>query len=544
MTQITFSHFRWWPFLLAAGPLLTTSALATWQDDIGYTRLVQELGPALPKGAGVSVTLVEGTLTAEGGEYLPSTDQAPASGNFAGKFFNFQSGVSPVSFHAARAGSFFFGANTNALAGDASVAPLAGTAPTATVDCYEADRWLGPDFLRMGGLQLPRHESPAVGNHSWIGAVGPNFSADDATEALQRLDWAVHTDDFVAVVGLNNGAGTAVPPLLGSAYNVLSVGRTDGLHSTGTSAADVDGPGRVKPELVAPMVATSWSTAVVSSCAAMLGEAGAAISPQAHRSEVVRAVLLAGARKDPFPGWANSRTRPLDPHFGAGEVNLWRSHHTLVAGEIADGGSTPVGRSGWHYASGISPGQERAYALVVPEGCTAREVSVALVWNRIINTTVPTLWTSPSPQLPNLDLEVHTTPTTGRGVEVAVSESGAHGSVPHPLEYVHVRDAPAGLYTLRVHNAATSTATGYGLAWFISLAPAAPPEVTSSWSADAQGLTLTFSHLGVGLTYALEKSADLISWETDQIVMPATTTAVVTVNSEPAPAFYRLVWVP
>ena len=458
---------------------------ATWQDDIGYTRLVQELGPALPKGAGVSVSLIEATLSAEGGEYLPSAEAAPATGNFAGKAFDFRSGVSPVSFHAARAGSFFFGANTNPLAGDASVAPLAGSAPAAGVDCYQADGWLGPDFLRLGGTQLPQIESQRVGNHSWIGAVGPDFSAAEANEALRRLDWSVDASNHVAVVGLNNGAASVVPPLLGSAYNVLSVGRSDGLHSTGTSAAVVDGPGRAKPELVAPMTTTSWATAVVSSCAALLAEAGGAISPQAQRSEVLRAVLLAGARKDPFPGWSQTVTRPLDTHFGAGEVNLWRSHRVLVAGEVVDGAPAPVSRSGWHFAGALGGGQEREYALRVPDGCVARELSAAAVWNRGITTTPGSLWLSPEPELANLDLILEAVPTSGPTAEVARSESGASGSVSHPLEHVFRRDVAAGGYRLRVRNHAAGPTTGYGLAWYLSLAPAADPEIASQWSADA-----------------------------------------------------------
>ena len=535
---------RFWVLLAAAWVAGPRPVLATWQDEIGYTRLVQELGAGRPKGAGVSVSLIEATLSAEGGEYLPSAETAPTAGNFAGKVFDFRSGASPVSFHAARAGSFFFGVNTNPLAGDASVAPLAGSAPTAGVDCYQADGWLGDDFLRAGSPQLPQTETQRIGNHSWIGVVGVDFSAAEANEALRRLDWSVHASDHVAVVGLNNGAASAVPPLLGSAYNVLSVGRTDGRHSTGTSSADVDGPGRVKPELVAPMTTTSWATAVVSSCAAVLAEAGGAISPQAQRSEVLRAVLLAGARKDPFPAWSQSGTRPLDAHFGAGEVNLWRSHRVLTAGEVVDGSPVPVGRSGWHYAGALAAGEGREYTLRVPDGCVAGELSAAAVWNRVLVTSPASLWVSPAPELANLDLILETAPAAGPAVEVARSESGAGVSVSHPLEHVFRRNLPAGGYRLRVRNQAGSPTTSYGLAWYLSLAPAAAPEAASEWSAAAQSLILTFSRLGDGLTYALQASDNLMSWQTQQVLTPAGTSVTVTVAGPPARVFYRLVWVP
>jgi hypothetical protein len=531
--------------LLAAGLLGAPVVRATWQDDIGYTRLKTDLGPALPRGAGVPVTLVEATLTAEGGEYLPSVDPAPVSGIFAGKVFRFESGLSPVSNHAVRVASFFFGANTNPLAGDASVAPLAGSGPASTVDCYDADGWLAGDFLRVGSPQMPRLGTPVIANHSWIASVGADFSAGEANETLQRLDWAVEKAGQVVVVGLNNGAATVVPPLLGSAYNVLSVGRTDGWHSTGASPAEVDGAGRAKPELVAPMTATSWSTAVVSSCAALLAEAAATVSPNAGRSEVLRALLLAGARKDPFPNWANAPTRPLDGHFGAGEVNVWRSHRVLVAGEFA-GGVVPAGApSGWHYAAAIAPGEERGYPFRVPEGCVAREFSAALVWNRVLQTASPNGWTNPSPQLANLDLRLHASAEAGLGVERARSESGAAGSVSHPLEHVFVRDLAEGEHLLRVQNAAMdSSTTGYGLAWFGSLAPAVAPEVAAAPSADGRTLILSFSRLGLGLTYALESSADLQAWAVQESLTASSTTATVTVGGTSARAFFRLRWVP
>jgi len=138
-----------------------------------------------------------------------------------------------------------------------------------------------------------------------------------------------------------------------------------------------------------------------------------------------------------------------------------------------------------------------------------------------------------------------TAPAAGPAAEITRSESGANGSTPHPLEYVHLRDTPAGRYALSVHQPATgSPTTDYGLAWFLSLAPAAPPEVATQWSEDAQSLTLTLSRLGIGLTYALEKSSDLLEWEQVQSLSPTTTSTDVLVSGSPSRAFYRLVWVP
>jgi hypothetical protein len=255
-------------------------------------------------------------------------------------------------------------------------------------------------------------------------------------------------------------------------------------------------------------------------------------------------LLLAGARKAPFPAWANTQTRPLDPHFGAGEVNLWRSHRILVSGEVAPNAASPVSHSGWHFEGSVSPGGERFYRLRIPDGCVASELSAALVWNRTVPTSLPSLWLNPTPQLANLDLRLEAAPGSTATTEIARSESGAAGSAAHPLEHVYVRQLATGDYRLRVVNAPDSHESGYALAWFMALAPAAVPEVDVQWSPDAVSLTLALARLGVGLTYALQSSDDLISWHTRQTLVTQETSATLTVTGIPARAFYRLVWVP
>ena len=526
-----------------------SSAYGTWQDDIGFSRLRQQLDSARPTGAGVRVALVEASLNGPGDPYLPSADLRPTSGNFAGKQFSFVSGPAPVSGHAARAGSFFFGRNTDPLLGDASVAPGAGDGPDAGVECYQSDRWLGPDFLRMGSDVWPTGAGRVVANHSWIGMSGVEFTAEQVNEALQRLDWTVERDDSVVVVGLNNGAGTPVPPLLASAYNVLSIGRSDGRHSTGVSSYEVDGVGRIKPELVAPMTATSWSTAVVSSCAALLREAAAAFSPEAQLSEVMRALLLAGARRSPFLGWANSATRPLDAHFGAGEVNVWRSYQILAAGDGGDGGDVrPLSSAphGWRHGMAPGAGERHGYGLVIPPGCVARELAAALVWNRTVDVAPEASWQEVEPELVNLDLRLETKAGEQPGVELARSETGADGSISHPLEYVRQRNLVAGEYELVVHTAAAVSEEGrpYGLAWFSELAPAADPVLDVGLTPGENTVALHLSHLGVGLTYDLECSADLQTWAVEQSLTAEAVEATVALPLGGEPAFFRVAWHP
>jgi hypothetical protein len=528
------------------------SAYGTWQDEIGFSRLRQTLDSGQPTGAGVRVALIESSLNGPGDPYLPSVDPRPTSGNFTGKVFSFLSGPAPVSGHAARAGSFFFGRNTDPLLGDASVAPGAGDGPEAGIECYQSDRWLGPDFLRLGSDAWPTGGGRVVANHSWIGMSGVEFTAEQVNEALRRLDWTVERDDAVVVVGLNNGAGTPVPPLLASAYNVLSIGRSDGRHSTGVSSFEVDGVGRIKPELVAPMTATSWSTAVVSSCAALLREAAAAFSPEAQSSEVMRALLLAGARRSPFSGWANSATRPLDAHFGAGEVNVWRSYQILAAGDGGDGGDggdvRPLssGPHGWR--SGVAPaaGERHGYVFAVPPGCVARELAAALVWNRTVEVAPESSWLEVKPELVNLDLRLATRGGEQAGVELARSETGAQGSLSHPLEYVRQRNLAAGEYELVVDTAAAVSDDGrpYGLAWFSELVPAADPVLEIGSEPGENTVALRLTHLGVGLAYDIECSSDLKTWTVEQSVTADAVDTTVTLTLAGDPAFFRVAWHP
>src|SRR5690606_37767475 len=125
---------------------------------------------------------------------------------------------------------------------------------------------------------------------------------------------------------------------------------------------------------------------------------------------------------------------------------------------------------GWHYHSSLATNGTTTYTFAIPDGCLARELSAALVWNRrfaLVHT---------APQLPKLDLRLRAAPAGVPGAELTRSESGASGSAPHSLEHIYQRDVPAGFYSWQVVNAATgSYATDYGVAWRAALEPAQTP---------------------------------------------------------------------
>jgi hypothetical protein len=341
--------------------LMAGSAMADFKDDVGYTQLVTELGGAAPGGSGVPVTQVEAntSTTAPPPVYLPD----PANSAFAGKLITDRSNDTSGAFsgHATGVGRLFYGTAT-------SMAPQ-----ITAIDAYLADDWLQSGFLRYGSNSKPRASTSRVANHSWAGSAGAGDS-----NILRRLDWAIETDEFIHAVGVGNTLASA-------AYNVIAVGRTDGVHSTGTSAIDADYmAGRVRPELVAPFHSPSSATPVVASVAAALVQMGRdnpglSTDPltltttnrsgttiyNAERAEVIKAVLMAGGDRqtsnttgaditDYRVAPANQTANGLDKRLGAGQVNIYNSYHILDAGEQNSAqdypsGSGDIGVRGFDY---------------------------------------------------------------------------------------------------------------------------------------------------------------------------------------------------
>ena len=117
----------------------------------------------------------------------------------------------------------------------------------------------------------------------------------------------INNDNLVAVVAVNNGAGTAIPALLASSYNSIAVGVSNGQSSTGPVpiSSGVDGPGRSKPDIVAPQGATSYATPEVSAAAAMLVQVArsnsASYSLANNNPAVIKAILMAGTDRTRCP---------------------------------------------------------------------------------------------------------------------------------------------------------------------------------------------------------------------------------------------------
>jgi len=395
-------------------------------DCVGHTALKAELGEALPNGAGVRVTQVEGHGPEGRGPQGWTPD--PGRPQFRGKRFLMPSLPSE---HATDVASRFYG--------NASMAP-----GVSEIECYPNGVWAVDmvGFLRTGRKALPLCSKSRVANHSWVGRTGHKAHL----EVLKRVDYVVATDDFIQVAGADNSL--TPPDLLQSAYNPIIVGRTDGHHSRGTTGLGetLYCTGRAKPDIVAPARFTSTATPIVASACAMLisfahqkglsicnGSYNSQRSGQtiyhAETSEVIKAALMAGAdrstsvnpaRLGNIRDYRRPRARQtdngLDRRYGAGQLNVRNSYHILAAGERdsaqdsaggGDGRGGRVGPLGFDYDpafGGASESNSQAsYSFKAPAARSRLKSSLA--WNIKVNDS-QTVWDG-NAALHDLDLKLY-----------------------------------------------------------------------------------------------------------------------------------------
>jgi hypothetical protein len=385
-------------FVLAAGLCLCTSsiALAAGFTDVGYSALQAELGTGTPTGIGVRVAQVEAPTNDTSGGAVPIFMPNPSDAEFSGKVITAINGNPSASFsdHATGVGRLFYG-NTSSIA------------PGVTqIDGYDANSW----FNGLSNSSGTATTGPTrIANHSWVGE-GTTPSATG--QILRMVDRQVHMNESIQVVGLANGPANS--PLLGSAYNVISVGRTDGGHQRNTVSVPGDslyGSVRTAPLLVAPESTTSSATPVVSSAAALLVQTGHEAGPtlsegsttisgvgtiyNAERSETIKAMLMAGADRETsnlgttanitdYRSTGHETANGLDDRYGAGQVDILNSYHILAGGEqpsLQQGGGD-IGRFGFDYAAAFGGlnGSPRSASYAFSTGSDVTLFS-SLTWN-------------------------------------------------------------------------------------------------------------------------------------------------------------------
>ncbi len=468
--------------LLAAGLALTsTIATADYRSDIGYTKLQQDLGGSIPNGAGVVVSQVEGTQLVNGQDaWMPDITNS----EFVGKTIVNASGAPAglYSGHATPVGRAFYGTVT-------SMAPA-----ITNISAYSAAGWVGSGLLNTiagSGGPRPQISTSRINNQSWVGST---VTAD--TYVLRRTDWLVETDEFIHVVGVNNGSGgSATEALMASAYNVIAVGVSSGLNAAGSVALDtVYTAGRTRPDIVAPASGTSTATPYVASAAALLVDLGhnnsglslgsmtnraGVLVRNAERSEVIKAALMAGADRvthnsapnptnlalyrDTAP---NPTVNGLDKRYGAGQLNIRNSYWIIAGGEqnsTEDGnGAANVSSRGFDYDPGFggNNGTNTTATYPLPIQTYPRLLTASLVWNLDI---------AGSSDNPNNNFDIT---ATLRDMNVSLIDLGngnavvtSSASTIENTENLWVVIPANAQYALRVTKTGSNFNWDYGLAW-------------------------------------------------------------------------------
>ena len=265
----------------------------------------------------------------------------------------------------------------------------------------------------------------------------------------------------VVVAGVNNGRGK-VPELLAPAYNGLAVGKHSGNNSGGYTTVEVSG--RCKPDLVAVGGTTSSSTGVVTGAVACLLEYADSLDEPnrdaAARPEVIKAALLAGAVRG--ENWKPEEGKPLDQHFGAGELNLDHSLLCLLAGRATPGKLQR--RAAWALEQ-AREGETHRYSLTVKQPMGA--FGIALTWHRridgrtYVNREKKTARWIDSPRLTDFDLRLIDLDT---GETLAESASAIDN-----VELIHLPATEPGRYAIEVERVGRGIDPEwqYGLAYLL-----------------------------------------------------------------------------
>jgi hypothetical protein len=362
-----------------------------------------------------------------GTDYLPDANHA----QFSGKTITDVSATGGgTSGHGTTVGIYFYGNSSSQAPG------------ITQIDAYQADDWINNNVMNK------TVETRDVQNHSYIGYVADQSDAEDV---IRRVDYMIDRDDYVSCFGLNNGSSTEVPEIWGYTYNGIVVGRSDGNHSE-ADEPQFEGAGRIKPDIVAPLDATSWATPVVASSAALLlDHARDTGLSDAEHSQVIKALLMAGATKDEFGGaWDNTGTRPLDTTYGAGELNIYNSYHMLAAGQYDASDTSLAAFQGWDW--GHADASAAHYFLDIPTGFELQDVSALVTWNREVAGANSLSFT-------NLDLELKTAAGFQVGNLVAASDSPVDN-----VEHLYFGSLGAGRYVFEI-NDLDATEADYGFSW-------------------------------------------------------------------------------
>jgi hypothetical protein len=493
--------------------LAALAARADWRDWAEFPQLQAELGASLPTGAGIPAMMSEASLapSTEPPLYLPQATSGTADfageGVLLGKTITPWSGDSSASGHAASVAGYFCGSLQ-------SVAP-----GVSELHVWWADEFAGEIYYGAPIRSFPG----SVQNHSWVGE-----DTDDGvnTEFLRRFDFMVNRDLVVATTPLNNGG--AMVKWLANAYHGITPGLRNGNHPH--THSNLDGIGRMKPDIVVEEAYTSLAAPAVASVATLLLDAIRPGFPDADDPRVLKAILLSGASKQNLLGWKRTGTsRPYDEIHGAGELNVLNAYHILAADRQSASGIDYRALRGWDKATSSTANPRRYFFKLLPGQWGT--ISATITWHR----TIPGNYASST--LANLNL--HLKNASGFSVGTTVDESV---SAVDNVEHLFLRHLPPGDYALEV--SAVTPNVAYGIAWEVQTNSG--PQLTAQ--RDGSQITLSLSQLDPLETYTIESCTDLEDWQPVTTIRTADTTPTTTATWQETTSaeakFYQLKWTP
>ncbi|HUG12815.1 MAG TPA: immunoglobulin domain-containing protein, partial [Opitutaceae bacterium] len=399
----------------------------------------------MPNGSSIKIAHIE---------YVRDGKWAPeVAGELAGKAITY-SPAAPAgySYHGDEVGRVFYGSSSSIIPG------------VSQIRAFEAWNYFDSSLNTAKGI-APAAADWDVENHSYISSSGLTTN-----EGGRRLDFRIDRDGVTATVVLENGTGV-VPPLFGNTYNTIVVGSSTGSHSLGGTTREVNG--RLKPDIVGTANWTSYAGPIVGSSAGLLiakTKADTSLA-MAKRPEVIKALLMAGATKDEFPSWSRSSTAPIDPIYGAGEVNVNNSYGILVAGRQPASSSSIRSSRGWDLNS-AGQGSSLHYFFTIGSGQTGT-VSAVLTWHRNVSPINGAWNQGVSASVDNLDLRLYRADPQFQVGDLLQDSVSSIDNV----EHVFLRDLAEGTYALVVSS--VSGSKQFGLAWNVSGVTSQPPTVTA-----------------------------------------------------------------
>ena len=451
---------------------LSARVVTAQNDPVGYNALLASFSAAglLAPGTGVVVEQNEASFLGVSTAYAPNTSQPYL--NHGITVINESSGGTTESGHADNVAQVFYG---NFEAGIPSAYGI------TTIDLFNADVWAlsGNNTLNIQTASLPSPlpaNGPVVANFSWVSdPSNPGTSAFN-NDALRRFDWLIDQTNLVAIVGVDNGAGAPILPLMASGYNSIAVGLNNGLSSTGPvpTTYGVDGPGRSKPDVVAPDPfaenAVSYATPTVSAEAAMLEQVATHYSYSAGtNAAAIKAIIMASTDKNPLNSWSHTPTAPLDPQYGAGQINFNWAYQIMTAGPQMAGTTSLASSTGWSYNSvnpSNSAGNTQTYYFQVPNG-QPFDLSALLTWERNVSYTSGGSMLNFSTSLATIDLNLYQANNNTLGSLLQSSSSSIDN-----VQYVFDRGLAPGEYALQVMRTdAMAGAYNFALAWQTQAVP-------------------------------------------------------------------------